>query len=95
MVRIIRRDFGPRPVTEEDRAAFESRMLTFPEGRTPPPRMVQQTRQVVDAMVFPEHHSPIRSLMFGADGELWVERNDPDVQWVGSRYPAVPLDPTT
>jgi len=92
--RILRRPWEPRPVSAEDRSAFEDSRLTFPEGRQPPPPILEFNRQVVEAMVFPENHPPLDRMLGDADGNLWVQLHVPHREMLRGRYPPIPADST-
>ncbi len=94
VVRILRRDWDPSPVAEDDRQKFVASQLTFPEGRQPPPPILDFRRQLVDAMVYPEHHPPLDRLLADSEGNLWVRQHEPHRRFVSAQSPRVPAERT-
>ena len=79
LLKSIRRDWDPRPVTRSDRSRYEQSLLDLPgdDDDETNEEVQRLRRRMATEMVFAEHHPAHGRLQIDALGNLWVEQPSP------------------
>lgn len=78
LIRRIRREWDPEPVTALHRDAYRETLIAA--GRASP-GLEEAYRQLAQAMIFPDHHPAHDRLLVDRTGFLWVQRPQTEPPW--------------